>query len=939
MEFTWTSIAHWLMRAGLGGSLLIVGTLLAMRWVRQPARRQRLGELGMAAALVLAALCWAPAWLPLWEPSPPPAPTIGFVVAPVEEPAWIEVVEQPLPPDDAPVPWALAPTAPEAAPHNLGDWLLPAAVVAYASGVAFYFLRWLAGVVVLWRIVRAARPATPDLLAALATRWDGRRRPRLLISDQLPVPASCGIFRPTLILPAALAAPEHAAERDWVFDHELTHLARRDAWSAVLFALGQMIYFVLPWFWWLKRVVRLCQEYVADAAACRQRPADEYAEFLLSLTSAPAAPLAATGVTGTSSDLYRRVTMLLQNPVRVELSCPRVWTIAAAGVLLSLAVLAAGVGPAQAQPPNQKEVLEQLQRIQDMVNQLRTQIAQPAKDETKKAEKSDKGRHIVIEKSDKGRHIVIELETPKPDAKRFADTALRDALLHLELKAMATDPGKQPAKEQLERARAALHVLQVQRQDKPVTPPKATEQQQKRFELERAAADHERALAEYQRALAILRVARQAQDQRGDADTNLKAVIELLQKRLANLEDSDAATKQAVQDAIDRLKDAMKRVEATPRHPLVIKVPATPAQPMQPAKPKPGVIVTLPAVPGQPAAPAVVTLPSTPKPGVIVTSPDDTIWGGERDGTLRVFSVDGDKTAKVWSVAFAPSPGRLGIRVDAPGALLSEQLNLPKDQGLVIAEVFDNSVAKKAGLKANDILLKINQQPVSNEPDKLIKQVADIKSDTPFDIVVLRRGKQETIQNVRLADPQQTWSTLRSTARALSELAATQGAQITITVKRTKDDVTLHRNEGSLAITVHAQSADGKSKVSSIEVVEKGKSTKYGKVEEVPEPNRAKVQHLLQLLDSTDPRAPLRFYYQLKPAPGAEPGTGIDLYYRIPKATKPESETLHFKIRPDGSLTPLELLQELPNLNVERRNELFLTIPKTTEPKKAPSKP
>src|SRR5262245_13829076 len=115
MDFTWTSIASWLLRAGGGGSLLIIATLFAMRWVRQPARRQRLGELGMAAALILAALCWAPAWLPLWTPSPQPATPMAVMFAPAEEPEWFEFVDQPLPPQMAPVPLAVVPAAPEAA--------------------------------------------------------------------------------------------------------------------------------------------------------------------------------------------------------------------------------------------------------------------------------------------------------------------------------------------------------------------------------------------------------------------------------------------------------------------------------------------------------------------------------------------------------------------------------------------------------------------------------------------------------------------------------------------------------------------------------------------------------------------------------------------------------------------------------------------------------
>src|SRR4029434_794052 len=110
---------------------------------------------------------------------------------------------------------------------------------------------------------------------------------------------------------------------------------------------------------------------------------------------------------------------------------------------------------------------------------------------------------------------------------------------------------------------------------------------------------------------------------------------------------------------------------------------------------------------------------------------------------------------------------------------------------------------------------------------------------------------------------------------------------------------------------------DRKTKVSSSEDVEKGKESKYGKVEEVPEPTRAKVQHLLQLLDSTDLKGPTRYRYQFKPPQGGEPGADIDLYYRIPKSTSPKTETFHFKLREDGSLRPLERLEGLADLNIE----------------------
>ena len=113
----------------------------------------------------------------------------------------------------------------------------------------------------------------------------------MLVADRLGSPVCFGLVRPVVVLPRVLAKTATEAELQWVFAHELTHLERRDAWSALLFALGQAVYFFLPWFGWLRRQVRLCQEYIADAAAAGQdEPAVDYAEFLLRLPGAPAVP-------------------------------------------------------------------------------------------------------------------------------------------------------------------------------------------------------------------------------------------------------------------------------------------------------------------------------------------------------------------------------------------------------------------------------------------------------------------------------------------------------------------------------------------------------------------------------------------------------------------------------------------------------------------------
>ena len=43
----------------------------------------------------------------------------------------------------------------------------------------------------------------------------------------------------------------------------------------IVFGLAQVVYFFVPWFWLLKREVRLCQEYLADAAVAELEPAED----------------------------------------------------------------------------------------------------------------------------------------------------------------------------------------------------------------------------------------------------------------------------------------------------------------------------------------------------------------------------------------------------------------------------------------------------------------------------------------------------------------------------------------------------------------------------------------------------------------------------------------------------------------------------------------
>ena len=381
-----TTVVEWLLRTLLGGGCLLLLAWLVMSRLAAPALRQRLGEWAMAAALLLALLSVAPAWLIVPLPpevvvtetpsrsdviasnsatAPEVAPSeaselVPFLAADLfaAELAQMDFRDEPAAPVAAS---REKPTQPTAGRTRANDetailrWL-PAAIVLYLACAALLLARWLLGHFVLWRLLRRSEIVPPAVGHLFQSMTAGCLRARLVLSRHAHVPFSCGLLRPTVVLPAALAETASPRLLRWIFAHELTHLRRGDARTSLLFALGQALYFPLPWFWRLRRQVRLCQEYIADAAAAALGPAEEYAQFLVSWTAAPRVPAGVLGVGGSSSDLFRRITMLLQAPAPVEPHCPRRWSLLAAGGLLGLAVLVAGVGLAvQAAPVPQKK--------------------------------------------------------------------------------------------------------------------------------------------------------------------------------------------------------------------------------------------------------------------------------------------------------------------------------------------------------------------------------------------------------------------------------------------------------------------------------------------------------------------------------------------------------------------------------------------------------
>ena len=196
-----------------------------------------------------------------------------------------------------------------------------------AAGLAAW---WLVGQLLLWRVTRSARPvpeAIRDVFLGLA--GPGGERVVLLESDRIASPFTYTWVRPVILLPSTLCDGGEPGALRYVLAHEWSHVERRDAWAWNLACLAGLVLFYQPLFWWLRRQLRLCQDYLADARAAAAGSAEDYAAFLVRLArvrrSGPAVP--ALGIGDRRSNLYRRVIMLVQDHEPLERRCRAAWSL------------------------------------------------------------------------------------------------------------------------------------------------------------------------------------------------------------------------------------------------------------------------------------------------------------------------------------------------------------------------------------------------------------------------------------------------------------------------------------------------------------------------------------------------------------------------------------------------------------------------------------
>lgn len=349
----------WLAHAAVGGSLFLAVGCLAVALCRQPVRRILLIELSLAGALLLpwaTALPWLPhcsiGWLDLAEPaaqaptmaeSPaaPPGPRTMASYPLVSESRALASAAPPPPLAAAPTPPASAETATGAAPWRPSLGIV--ALYLYGSLASLFLALALVGLARLAWLYVSACPVPKDVrdLFGLIAGPAGARV-RLLASDRIELPLMFAAWRPVVLLPGALCRGSDREALAYCLAHEWSHVERRDAWRWYLASLAQIVFFYQPLLWWLRRQLRLCQDYLADARAAALAPAaEEYAAYLVGLAQQCATgPAAALGIGDRRSNLYRRVLMLLQTREPLQRRCLAAWSaLAAVGALALLAAL------------------------------------------------------------------------------------------------------------------------------------------------------------------------------------------------------------------------------------------------------------------------------------------------------------------------------------------------------------------------------------------------------------------------------------------------------------------------------------------------------------------------------------------------------------------------------------------------------------------------
>ena len=159
------------------------------------------------------------------------------------------------------------------------------AVWTYLSFAFLLLARLLVGTILTLRLVascsRISDAQVAERMASTARAYGLRRTPRVLESDRVTVPITCGTLNPTVLLPLSWRRWSDQ-KLEAVIAHEMSHVSRGDAVTQFMSLLHRAVFWFSPWAWWLDRqLAHLAEQASDEAALARGADRNAYARTLL----------------------------------------------------------------------------------------------------------------------------------------------------------------------------------------------------------------------------------------------------------------------------------------------------------------------------------------------------------------------------------------------------------------------------------------------------------------------------------------------------------------------------------------------------------------------------------------------------------------------------------------------------------------------------------
>ncbi len=167
--------------------------------------------------------------------------------------------------------------------------VIGAITTIWAAIAVALLVRLVVGLRVVTRLRRDCRPFVdlPDGIAERLRKTLGvSQLPSIMICDRMGGPASVGLWRPVVVLPAELAANVNGEALHDMLAHECAHVLRHDALLALVEQIVAAVYWPHPLIYVLNRQLARAREEICDNVVLAGTTPTAYARTLLALSQA-----------------------------------------------------------------------------------------------------------------------------------------------------------------------------------------------------------------------------------------------------------------------------------------------------------------------------------------------------------------------------------------------------------------------------------------------------------------------------------------------------------------------------------------------------------------------------------------------------------------------------------------------------------------------------